>query len=89
MEGDWYIPFKPFHTGEVYLNGKSLYESESLEGVLHPQVHRASWDPDFTVYRWYTCQEKDNTVLYANFQGADPQPGECGDQRAAQLLLPQ
>ena len=72
VEGDWYIPFKPFHTGEVYLNGKSLYESESLEGVLHPQVHRASWDPDFTVYRWYTCQEKDNTVLYANFQGADP-----------------
>ena len=72
VEGDWYIPFKPFHTGEVYLNGKSLYESESLEGVLHPQVHRASWDPDFTVYRWYTCQEKGNTVLYANFQGADP-----------------
>mgnify|MGYP005775396645 FL=1 len=72
IEGDWYVPQKPFHTGEVYLNGKSLYESEDLEGVLDPQVDKASWDPAFTVYRWYTCQEGDCTVLYANFHGADP-----------------
>lgn len=72
VEGDWYVPSKPFHTGEVYLNGKSMYESEDLEGVLHPQVYKASWDPEFTVYRWFTCQDGDATVLYANFQGADP-----------------
>ncbi len=72
LEGDWYIPEKPFHIGEVYLNGKSLYEAESLEGVLHPQVHAASWDPEFTVYRWYAEQEGDCTVFYANFHGIDP-----------------
>ena len=25
IEGDWYEPKRPFHTGEVYLNGKSMY----------------------------------------------------------------
>ena len=72
IEGDWYIPAKPFHTGEVYLNGKSMYEAEELDGVLNPQVFKASWDPEFTVYRWYTCQENGETVIYANFHGANP-----------------
>lgn len=72
LEGDWYIPEKPFHTGEVYLNGKSMYEAETLEGVLRPQVFPASWDPDFTVYRWYAEQDGGDTVLYANFHGVDP-----------------
>lgn len=72
LEGDWYVPEKPFHTGEVYLNGKSLYEAETLEGVLRPEVFHASWDPEFTVYRWYTEQDGGDTVLYANFHGKDP-----------------
>ena len=31
-------------------------------------------DPDFSVYTWYPEQdeEKNETVIYANFQGADP-----------------
>lgn len=72
VEGDWYISGKPAHTGEVYLNGKSLYEVYTLEDVLHPTVYRASWDPDFTLHTWYTEQRNGETVLYANFQGADP-----------------
>ena len=72
IEGDWYEPKRPFHTGEVYLNGKSMYEAETLEGVLHPQVFQASWDREFTLYRWYTCQEGEETLLYANFHGVDP-----------------
>lgn len=72
IEGDWYVPEKPFHTGEVYLNGKSLYEAETLEGVLHPQVFAASWDPEFTVYRWFAEQKDGKTVFYVNFHGKDP-----------------
>ena len=72
VEGDWFISFTPTHTGEVYLNGKAMYEACSLEDVLAPQVFLPSWDPDFTLYKWYTRQEDDCTVLYANFQGADP-----------------
>lgn len=72
IRGDWYAAVTPAHTGEVYLNGKSLYEAASLKEVENPGVYRGSWDPDFTVYKWFTRQDGDMTVIYANFQGADP-----------------
>ena len=74
VSGDWFIATFIAHTGEVYLNGKSLYEVTDLEGVLNPVKSRISWDPDFSVYTWYTEQdeEKNETILYANFQGANP-----------------
>ena len=73
VKGDWYNEtIKPVHTGEVYLNGKAMYEEVTLDKVLHPVVDDSSWDPDGTVYTWYTEQEGESTVIYANFQGADP-----------------
>ena len=74
VSGDWYIATYIAHTGEVYLNGRSMYEVTELSGVLEPRVYEKSWDPAFSVYTWYTCQdkEKDETILYANFQGKDP-----------------
>ncbi len=74
VSGDWFIATFIAHTGDVYLNHKSLYEVTELEKVLHPEVNNASWDRDFTVYTWYTEQdeEKDETIIYANFQGKDP-----------------
>lgn len=74
VSGDWFIASFIAHTGEVYLNGKSLYEVTSLEKVLHPEVYKASWDPEFSVYTWYAEQDEaaDETVFYANFHGADP-----------------
>ncbi|MBQ8162023.1 MAG: right-handed parallel beta-helix repeat-containing protein [Clostridia bacterium] len=74
VSGDWFIASFIAHTGDVYLNGKSLYEVTTLEGVLHPEVSKASWDPAFSVYTWYTEQdtEKDETVFYANFHGLNP-----------------
>ena len=76
--GDWYIASMTAHTGDVYLNHKSMYEVLSLESVLHPQIIKDSWDQAFTVYAWYTEQdmEKDETVLYANFQGKNPNEEE-------------
>ena len=72
ISGDWYYSLKPVHTGEVYLNGKSMYEVPSLEKVEKPEIYPSSWDPDFTVYTWYTEQEGNTTVIYANFQGSNP-----------------
>lgn len=72
VKGDWYNAVTPAHTGEVYLNGKSLYEAPSLEDVKNPSVYKGSWDPDFTVYKWYTEQDGEHTVIYANFQGLNP-----------------
>ena len=72
--GDWLSQDDPCHTGEVYLNGKSLYEKVRLEDVLEPDYYNLSWDKDFTKHTWYTCQddEADETLIYANFQGKNP-----------------
>lgn len=72
VKGDWYWAQNPVHTGEVYLNGKAMYEACALEGVLNPSIYKPSWDPDFTLHKWYTEQDGDCTVIYANFQGKDP-----------------
>ena len=72
IAGDWYNAKDPVHTGEVYLNGKSMYEAFSVDAVVNPEGYRGSWDPDFTVYRWYTEQDGAYTVIYANFHDADP-----------------
>lgn len=72
--GDWLNQGIPCHTGEVFLGDKSLYECDSLEKVLHPVPNDESWDVEFTTHTWYTAQSKDgeNTLIYANFQGKDP-----------------
>ena len=74
VSGDWLNITVPVHTGEVFLNGKSLYERDTLEKVLEPEYYEPSWDREFTKHTWYTCQddEQDATVIYANFQGKDP-----------------
>lgn len=76
--GDWLDRTIPCHTGEVFLNGKSLYETPELSGVMDPKPYEASWDIEFTKHTWYTCQEEetDSTVIYANFQGKNPNE-EC------------
>ncbi len=78
VSGDWLNITIPVHTGEVFLNGKSLYEKDSLDKVTEPEFYDASWDRDFTKHTWYTEQaaDKDETVIYANFQGKDPNK-EC------------
>ncbi|MBR1848927.1 MAG: right-handed parallel beta-helix repeat-containing protein [Lachnospiraceae bacterium] len=72
--GDWLNQDLPVHTGEVFLNGKSLYEKNELEQVLNPEFYEESWDRDFTKHTWYTCQSEteDKTIIYANFQGKNP-----------------
>ena len=72
--GDWLNQGVPAHTGDVFLNDKSLYEQPTLEQVLNPEFYDGSWDRDFTKHTWYTEQSADgeNTLIYANFQGKNP-----------------
>jgi hypothetical protein len=70
--GDWYFAPVVRHTGAVYLNDRQLYEAETLEECIKGEVYPPSWEPEYSVYKWYTEQEKDTTVIYANFQDADP-----------------
>ncbi|MCR4908794.1 MAG: right-handed parallel beta-helix repeat-containing protein [Lachnospiraceae bacterium] len=77
VAGDWYFAPVPVHTGEVYLNGKALYEVMTLEEVLNPKPFKQSWESDeITVRKWYTRQDGNDTLIYANFSGADPN-SEC------------
>lgn len=61
------------HTGEVFLNNRALYEVDSLAKVKAPQMGAIDQNPD-RQYVWYTCQDQkmNTTVIYANFQGKDP-----------------
>lgn len=72
--GDWYFAKADKHTGCVYLNDKALYETPSLLDCIKGEVYECSWVPEDSVYKWYTEQdeEKDETVIYGNFQGKNP-----------------
>jgi hypothetical protein len=64
IAGDWFdAKARPHHTGEVYLNGKSLYESHLLERVLNPPLG---------VDTWFAETDDKNTYIYANFRDHDP-----------------
>ena len=70
--GDWYFAPAVRHTGAVYLNDRMLYEAETLSECLKGEVYTPSWEPEYSVYKWYTEQDGEDTVLYANFKGKDP-----------------
>lgn len=70
--GDWYFAPVCRHTGAVYLNDKQLYETVTLDECLAGEVYLPSWDHEGSTYKWFTQQDGDETVIYANFQGKNP-----------------
>lgn len=70
--GDWYFAPTVRHTGSVYLNDLAMYETVSLEECIAGAVDPCAWIPNESTYKWFTVQEGNTTVLYANFQGLDP-----------------
>lgn len=72
--GDWYFSTPNKHTGCVYLNSKALYEAATLDECIRGEVYECSWVPEDSIYKWYTKQDEksDETIIYANFQGQDP-----------------
>jgi alpha-N-arabinofuranosidase len=86
VTGDWllYTPGMYRHLGDVYLNGVSFYEANSLDEVKNPAertgVVVVPWTgkfekilhPEQTIYQWYSEVDDENTTIYANFHGADP-----------------
>ena len=86
LSGDWFMhePGVIRHPGDVYLNGRSFYEANSLDEVKNPVirtgVHGLRWfktdelilHPEQTVYQWLGEVNDETTTIYANFQGANP-----------------
>lgn len=86
VEGDWLMSPRedPVHLGDVYLNGKSMYEARSVAEVCKAEMRYSGHqvpgrierepvrDPQDSIYQWYAEVGSTSTILYANFQGADP-----------------
>lgn len=81
--GDWVVHNPGRHLGDVYLNGMSFYEGETLDEVKNPKVETEVLDhwtkkivpahnPDQMNYRWYAEVDDKETTIYANFQDSDP-----------------
>lgn len=70
--GDWYFAPTVRHTGSVYLNDLAMYETVTLDECIEGAVDPCAWIPEESKYKWFTVQEGNSTVLYANFQGLDP-----------------
>jgi Right handed beta helix region/Protein of unknown function (DUF1565) len=87
IEGDWIVyadkstPKK--HLGDVYLNGTSFYEVMSLPEVSDPPLRIEVTDdwtgtvdpirnPEQTRYVWYAEVGDEQTTIWANFQGVNP-----------------
>ena len=70
--GDWYFAPTVRHTGSVYLNDRMMYETVTLEECLAGEKDPCAWNAEESTFKWYTEQDGDDTVLYANFQGKDP-----------------
>ena len=87
VNGDWIVypdPTTPKkHLGEVYLNGTSFYEVSSRAEVADPVLRTEATDqwtglptpirnPEQTQLVWYAEVGTDDTTIWANFQGSDP-----------------
>ena len=71
--GDWFNrQGRIHHTGEVFLNGKSLYEKEILDKVINPVAGKNIADTTGSTYTWYCENNNNKTVIWANFHKFDP-----------------
>lgn len=63
IAGDWFDDNgRQHHTGEVYINGQSLFEVDSLEKVMYPEG---------SVNTWYCQVSQGTTTIWANFGDLD------------------
>lgn len=73
INGDWFTDRgRPHHTGEVYLNGKPLWETHLLENVLSPRPEEGARDREGSTWTWFAEVDASNTYIYANFHDRDP-----------------
>jgi alpha-L-arabinofuranosidase len=64
IHGDWFdARGRQHHTGAVYLNGDWLTEAAKLDDVLKPMT---------TIPLWFGQVDKENTTLWAQFKGGNP-----------------
>ncbi|MCI8522056.1 MAG: right-handed parallel beta-helix repeat-containing protein [Lachnospiraceae bacterium] len=66
LSGDWYDDLgKPHHTGEVYLDGRAMYEEPSVSALTKSVSAEKG-------LRWYAQVLEENTEIWCNFGDTDP-----------------
>lgn len=72
--GDWLTKTygRDHHLGEVYVNGKALYEIDSLSKVFSENPLERAMDTVGSRYKWYSESNQNTTTIYANFNGVNP-----------------
>lgn len=71
--GDWFNrQGRVHHTGEVFLNNKSLYEVEKMDKVMNPSPLKNAQDREGSTFVWYCESNEKNTVIWANFHSFNP-----------------
>lgn len=70
--GDWYFAPTVRHTGSVYFDDKMLYETVTLDECKAGEKDPYAWDQEASTYKWFTEQDGDDTLLYVNLHGIDP-----------------
>ncbi len=70
LHGDWFNDKgRVHHPGEVYLNGFPLYEAPLLEALFRAELLQVGEEQ---LLPWYCENDGENTYLYANFGGKNP-----------------
>ncbi len=73
LGGDWFQGHgRVHHAGEVFVNGKALYEVPSLKAVQEPKPLANAVDAEASTWVWYCESDDRQTRIYANFHGSDP-----------------
>ncbi|WP_282147655.1 DUF1565 domain-containing protein [Algibacter lectus] len=74
LYGDWLTKTygRDHHLGEVYINGKALYEIDSLSKVSFLNPLKRAIDVEGSKYKWYCETNNETTTIYANFQDKNP-----------------
>ena len=71
--GDWFNDLgRIHHTGEVFLNGKSFFEKETVNQVFNPVPNANIKDTDGSTYTWYCESNENTTTIWANFHKINP-----------------
>jgi len=70
--GDWYFAPTVRHTGSIFLDDRMMYETVSLDECAKGEKDPCSWDPEGSTWKWFTEQDGDDTVIYANFHRLNP-----------------
>ena len=70
--GDWYFAPIVRHTGSVFINDLMMYETVTLDECLAGESDVHAWNAEESKFKWYTEQDGDCTIIYANFQGKNP-----------------